>query len=499
MATSDRRTRVLVVGGGPAGLAAAARLLERAGSARCRVRLATAGHIFGGKADSWRDTQGRLIDHGLHVILGWYTEMKGLLRRAGVDVEAHLVQNQGHTFIYEPRDGRVHDLALKRNPIMILAQGLGYTGLSAAEKRSIARFVLGNLGVFLGLRDIEPLDDLCFTAWCLAKGLRPSIVQTSAFRMSRTAQLNWPGEISAYSMLRSIVAVARDYKSSRYAFCDGGMSERFWQPVVEHIASLGGEIHLYRNLVGLQLGGGRVVGAVFGEPDPAGHELATRPPGQAVYEAEVPSKPGSRIIDTDLDFVISTIPATAFQLLNPGDAQLWRIPEFARLRELRGVAPLALQIWHRERVTKRYPSVIAGLDGPLPYVLDTKHVIRDYREDPRYGSVIYFVGQETGYERFSDEQHLALCLRNLARLPGFEAIDRRGVIHFQVVRSRAAHKRYFYTEPGIQRFRPHTRTSLPNLFLGGDWVRSELDFPCMETAVRTGIAAADAVLEAMRG
>ena len=80
MPTSDRRTRVLVVGGGPAGLAAAAHLLERAGSARCRVRLATLGHHFGGKADSWRDSQGRLIDHGLHVILGWYTEMKGLLR-----------------------------------------------------------------------------------------------------------------------------------------------------------------------------------------------------------------------------------------------------------------------------------------------------------------------------------------------------------------------------------------------------------------------------------
>jgi uncharacterized protein with NAD-binding domain and iron-sulfur cluster len=490
---------VLVVGGGPAGLAAAARLLERAGSARCRVRLATLGHHVGGKASSWRDPQGRLIDHGLHITIGWYTEMKGLLRRAGVDVEAHLVQNEGHTFIYEPRDDRVHDLALRRNPIMVLAQGLGYTGLTAAEKRSIARFVLGNLGVFLGLQDIEPLDDVCFTAWCLAKGLRPSIVQTNAFRMSRTGQMSWPGEISAYSMLKTLGVVGRDYKSTRYAFCDGGMSERFWQPLVEHIASLGGEIHLYRNLVGLKLGGGRVVGAVFAEPDPAGHELSTRPSGRSVYETVVPSKPGSQVMDTDFDHLISTIPVTAFQLLNPHDRQLWSIPELARLREIRGVAPLALQVWHRERVTRRYPSAIAGLDGPLGYVLDTKHVIREHREDPRYGSVLYFVGQEAGYEHFSDEAHLALCLRNLARLPGFEAIDRRGVIHYQVIRSRAAHKRYFYTEPGIQRFRPHTRTSLPNLWLGGDWVRSELDFPCMETAVRTGIAAADAVLEAMKG
>ena len=36
------------------------------------------------------------------------------------------------------------------------------------------------------------------------------------------------------------------------------------------------------------------------------------------------------------------------------------------------------------------------------------------------------------------------------------------------------------------------------LWLAGDWVRSELDFPCMETAVRTGLAAADAVLKALK-
>ena len=86
----------------------------------------------------------------------------------------------------------------------------------------------------------------------------------------------------------------------------------------------------------------------------------------------------------------------------------------------------------------------------------------------------------------------------MARLPGFEAIDRAGILHFQVLRHRAAHKRYFYTEPGVQRFRPHLRTSIENLWLAGDWVRSELDFPCMETAVRTGLAAADAVLKALK-
>jgi len=270
--------------------------------------------------------------------------------------------------------------------------------------------------------------------------------------------------------------------------------------VVEHLASLGGEVLLHRKLTRLHLEGGRIGAVTFAEPDPSGHDqVAGRPPGQAAFETTVPTKASSELVDRDFDHLICTVPATAFQELNRGDTAFWRIPEMAALQNLRGVAGLGLQIWHRERVTHRYHSVIAGLAGPLGYVLDAKHIVRDYREDPRYGAVLYFVGQETGHEHLTDEQHLSLCLKALTHLPGFEAIDRHGVLHYQVVRNRGAHKAYFYTEPGVQRFRPSMRTSLPNLWLAGDWVRSELDFPCMEAAVRTGRAAADAVIERLTG
>ena len=109
--------------------------------------------------------------------------------------------------------------------------------------------------------------------------------------------------------------------------------------------------------------------------------------------------------------------------------------------------------------------------------------------------LLYFVGQETGAEDMSDEQLLNKCLENLAPLPGYERIDRAGIIHYQVIRNRSVDKQYFNTEPGIQRFRPHARTSIDGLWLAGDWVRSELDFPCMEAAIRSGLAAADLVLE----
>jgi 15-cis-phytoene desaturase len=494
--STKRQTRVLVVGGGPAALAAAARVLERGGRERFDVRLVTQGHHFGGKASSWRDGEGRLIDHGQHVIIGWYHEMKALLRRAGVDVEAHLVGNGGHSHVYEPRDGKVHDLALVRNPIHMLARGLGYSGLTAAEKRNIAWFVLSNLWLFLGLQDLEPFDDVCFTAFCLANGLRASIVRTSAFRMARTAQLNWPREISAYSMLRATRMLGRDYRTSSYAFCDGGMSERFWEPILAYVARLGCRVEIMRKLTALAIEGGRVTGATFAEPHSAGHDDPAHPAGAPRFAGTIPTKPGTERTERDFDYLISALPCTAFQELNPGDTTFWSIPELSRLRNLRGVRPFALQLWHRERLTRHYRGALGGLDGPLGYVIDNKHIIREYRENPRYGAVLYFVGQETGYEDWSDEQHLALCLANVARLPGFERIDRAGIVHYQVVRHHAPDKLYFLTEPGVQKFRPHSRTSIPNLMLAGDWVRSEIDFPCMEAAIRSGRAAADLVVEA---
>lgn len=491
---AGRRT-VLVVGTGPAGLAAAARLLE-AGGGRYRVRLVGLGHHLGGKADSWRDGSGRLIDHGQHVILGWYLELKALLRRAGVDPEARLVSNHGRTHIYEPRDGQVHTLSLRRNPLHLLLSGLGYSGFTAGEKASITKFVLGNLAVFLGLQDLEPFDDVCFTAWALANGLRPSVARSNGFRMHRTGQLSWPREISAYSLLRTVVKVSRDYRTAQYGFCDGGMSERFWEPIARYVVGLGGELAMMRKLVGLELAGARVTGATFAEPSSAGHEEPGRDPGRSRFEHAVPSKPATETVDRDFDHLVCTLPATAFQELNPGDAALWGLPTFARIRNLRGIAPLALQVWHRAPLTRRYPSVIAGLGAPFDFVLDNKHIVREYRDNPRYGAVLYFVGQETGFEDWSDDQHLAWSLDAITRLPGFERIDRDGILHYQVIRNRSVDKQYFNVEPGIQKFRPHTRTPLANLWLAGDWVRNEIDFPCMEAAVRSGRAAADAVIAA---
>jgi len=485
-----RPFRVTVVGGGPAGLAAAARLLEQ-GGASVKVRLLTLGHHLGGKASSWRDGEGRLIDHGQHVVVGFYREMKALLRRAGVEPKQHLWSNQGHTYIYEDRDQKVHDLALHRNPLLTLAATAGYTGFTASEIAGITAFVLRTAASWTQLESLEGFDDMCFSAWCLENGLPESVLRTNAFRVSRDGQLNYPGEISAYQLLKALSAFDRGWETCEYGFPDGGMTDRFWDPIGAYLTRLGGELRFFQQAVGLERAGKRVTGLRVGEPDSSGHhEQDQRGPQRAL---EV--KKGSVRVATDFDALILAVPEGCFRRLCEGDDEFWSLPPFERMRALRSVPPLGLQIWHRAPVTKQYQSIIAGLPPPLSFVIDNKPVVREFRDDPRYGSVLYFVGQEAGFEGLDDEALLERCLASLRPLPGFEQIDRAGVLHFAVMRNRGPQGRYWYTEPGTLQLRPTTVTPLDNLFLAGDWIRNELDFPCMEGAVRSGLAAADAALE----
>ena len=70
--------RVSILGGGPAGITAAWHL-SRAG---WEVDVYTMGHRLGGKAASGRDEHGRILEHGLHILFGFYENFFRLVRQA---------------------------------------------------------------------------------------------------------------------------------------------------------------------------------------------------------------------------------------------------------------------------------------------------------------------------------------------------------------------------------------------------------------------------------
>jgi uncharacterized protein with NAD-binding domain and iron-sulfur cluster len=77
---AERRTRVAIVGGGCAAMAAAFELTRPELGEQFEVTVYQQGWRLGGKGASGRGVAGRIEEHGLHVWMGWYENSFRLLR-----------------------------------------------------------------------------------------------------------------------------------------------------------------------------------------------------------------------------------------------------------------------------------------------------------------------------------------------------------------------------------------------------------------------------------
>jgi hypothetical protein len=241
-------------------------------------------------------------------------------------------------------------------------------------------------------------------------------------------------------------------------------------------------------LVGLQHRGGQLTGLVCDQLEPL------RMP-EGFLEPPFPKIHGARRVFTDFDEAILAIPVGSMQKILARDASLGELPGLAGVRRLTTVAPMGLHVWHRAPVTRGPRTLVAGLLPPMAIALDNKPFNPAYRDDPAFGSVLHFVGQETGFEDWSDRDLLERAIAGIQRVDGYEGIDLEGIITWRLVRDRVPHRRYWLSEPGSLKHKPWPESPLRGLTLAGDWVRSDADFPCMETAVRSGLHAARVVLK----
>jgi hypothetical protein len=472
------KPRILVVGAGPAGLSAAETLLDRSRGA-VDVEIRTLEPYLGGNASSFTTPDGRVVEQGLHCFFGYYKEMAALLARAGVDIGKTSSSGQGHLRVWEPRDRRTHDLYLGANAPRTLFSGLSYSGMTLGEKVATALFFAR---VFPEVaRPIpERLDDLCFTAFCLERGLPASLAGTSLWRIHREAEFNMPGEVSAFVILHAIKMLGRDFTTSEYSFPMGSMSELWWEPVAARVASLGGRLTRLEELRGMRHDGRRLTSLRF-------RKLAA-PPTTGFMEA--PFEVTEDRWTMDFDAAIFTISAETFQGMFREDRALMRLPGFAAIARMGSVSPMGLHVWHREAVRSGPRTLITGLPCPLGTAMDVKPFHPSYRNDARFGAVLHFVGPETDSEDVPDERLLEEALAAIRRVDGYEGFTRGGVLDYALVRNHTPHRRYWNTEPGSLRFKPQPHEALENLWLAGDWVRGDCEFPCMETAIRSGRAAA---------
>ena len=154
----------MIVGGGLAGLAAAAAL----GSIDFEVDLHEARPFLGGRATSFpvnpADENSEHIDNCQHVLLRCFTNLLDFYRRAGVDKKIRFYDR-----LYFVRPGGATDVLKPGRlpcPAHLLGSLLAFGGLSFADKRSI----LTALSAMRRERGRADLDRLTIADWLASRG-----------------------------------------------------------------------------------------------------------------------------------------------------------------------------------------------------------------------------------------------------------------------------------------------------------------------------------------
>lgn len=482
------KKRVLVIGGGPAGLAAGVDLLERAGD-QVNVELINMGHHLGGKANSYRSPEGHIIEHGLHIIIGFYQRMRGLMERSGIDLTKALKSIDQTLYIYEPHDKKLHDL--DKTMWNRKSRLPHYSGVST---RLIPNMLSFSLKLFVDATtsaSLSRFDDVCIRTYCAERGLHPDLLASNVFHGFKEPYFNGPYPISAYHALKSLQHMDNP-KSAATSYATGGTSEVIWDPIGDYFKRLGGTITPYTMATDWVYEGRTITGVKVARPDSSGHEDGL----SSWKERKVSSLAGSERVLSDFDLVISTIPQPVFVQMNQDDDALWASPYFSRMRNLRSVSTINMTILTEKPVMEMDGGVVC-LPPPLSTCSNMKNYWTEYTNNDSIGAVLDFTGPETGYEDWSDEKIIEHTLDNMGRIERVGDIRAAGIKYIEIHRNQSAFERIFLTEPGVNQFRPGPKTPFHNLVLAGDWVRNPVDIITMEGAIASGYQAVDHALAAL--
>lgn len=486
---------VVIIGGGLAGLAAAAALGERG----MRVTLCESRPRWGGRASSFVDqTTGEPIDNCQHVSLGCCTNFRHFCQTIGID--RFFCREKSLVFIGPA--GRASRMAAWPLPAPLhLAPALaGFEFLSWNDKYRLARGLRA-----LSRTDPATCDGLTFLDWLRRHG------QTEA-----AIERFWH-VVLVSALSESLDRI--DVCHARKVFVDAFLANRngweVWMPTVPLDDLYGTRLAgwfaarnvaarlqctakqvVVENRAGLvaarAAGAGTLGNGTLGNGTPGNGTPGTGMDQRAV---EVVLRSGEKIA---AEHVILAVPQNLVLALLPEE---WQVhPLFAGISQLETAPISSVHLWFDRPITHlRHATFV----GRLSQWLFNRSAIQgvnaecgaterghECEENPKsklhYYQVVISAARDV-LERGKEETIRAV----VEELAGVWSVVREArMVHSRLV---TEHKAVVSMLPGVDRWRPPQQSPIGNLQLAGDWTQT--GWPgTMEGAVRSGYLAAENVL-----
>jgi squalene-associated FAD-dependent desaturase len=450
----DGNGRVVVVGGGLAGLACALRLAE----GNVATTLVERRPYPGGKTFSFADTtSGIEIDNGQHLFLRCCTAYRSFIDRLGLSGQM-MLQPHLRVPVLDPASGRRSEIAAKPNwmpaPLQLGWSLLRFVHLSWREKLGLGRAALPLWR--MGASGRRKLDDGSFADWLRARGQSDRVIDRFWDLIVLPTCNDRSAAVSAQQAAMVFqVGLLDGAHNADIGLPRVGLS-RIADAAVEAIEARSGEVRRATTVRAL-------------EPGPDGVSRVTFADGSSERVAAV----------------VLAVPPNAAERLLPA---AWREHEDLASLSAFEYSPIVNVHVHWDR-TVMDDTFVAVLDPSLQYVFNRSRINSSLAEaggdDQWLACSLSGAHDVVGRTKKEIAEETIEALRR-----AFPPARAAMVLHWNVVTEREA---TFRASPGTARHRLGAETSIDNLFLAGAWTDTE--WPgTMESAVLSGEAAAAAVL-----
>lgn len=453
--------RVIVMGGGLAGLSAAKHIVD-AGHVPIVLE---ARNLLGGKIAAWRDQDGDVTETGLHVFFGAYPNAMTLFKE--LDIEDRL-QWKDHAMIFakpgsKKREFSVFDFPALPAPLNAAVAILGNLDLLTWEEK--IKLGVGLIPAYLfGQSYVEQQEGVTVKEWMRARGIPDRVTDEVFIAMSKALNFIDPDTLSMQCVLIALNRFLQETHGSKIAFLDGSPTERLCEPLREYIESKGGIVRINAPVQRIIL-----------------HE-------EGKYKDSVAGLllKGNEVISAD--YYVSAMPVDAIKKLIPDS---WRDREyFSKMMGLKGVPVINLHIWF-DRKLSTVDNLIFSRSKLLSVYADMSETCKEYSSTEKSMLEMVFAPAK-GWIGKSDEEILEATLQELENLFPDE-IKADGslakVEKFTCVKTATS---VYETLPGCESMRPTQLSPIPNFVMAGDFSKQKY-LASMEGAILSGQLAAKVV------